>query len=68
MDKKSEKRPDLVQFKRYQRKFPWSLIIRLAFIAASIGVIYYLMQESLELQKEQQETPFEIEILEEGSN
>jgi cytoskeletal protein RodZ len=71
MDKKSDERPNLTQFKRYQRKFPWSLIIRLVFIVASIGVIYFLMRETLEIQKtqtEEEEMPFEIEILEEESN
>jgi len=64
MNKKLDDRPNLSQYKRFQRKFPWSLIIRLVVILASIGIIYILLEQTLLYQndKTEKQAPFEVDI------
>lgn len=62
MNDKSENRPNLKQYKRHVRKFPWSIVIRTVAIMISLAIVYYLIKETIDLTKQNEETPFEIEI------
>lgn len=62
MNDKSEKRPNLKQYKRHVRRFPWAIVIRTVAIMISLAIVYYLIKETIDLTKQNEERPFEIEI------
>ncbi len=60
-ENRDENQINLQQFKRYNRRFPWSLIVRIIVALITIGLIVYL---ATIIQEKQEKTApsFEIEI------
>jgi hypothetical protein len=62
MQLEDDTQPNLKQYKRYERKFPWAFVIRIIAILISMGIIYFLIQQTIAVREEEPSDSFQIEI------
>lgn len=61
MDQQDSPKLDIRKFKRHQRKYPWSLIIKILMASIIIGLLVYL-NKILDDKKPEDRKEIEVEI------